>query len=60
MRPPMAPAPWPQAAVIALWGNWHVFIPWRLRVAIWNWMWEYEGDERVDWRSRKKFSEGSA
>lgn len=60
MRNPFAPIPWPQAVVIALWGNWCVVIPLRLSCAIWNWMWEYEGDERVNWRTKKKFSDGAA
>ena len=29
------------------WGGWCDLIPWRLRVALWNWTWQLKGDERV-------------
>ena len=29
------------------WGSWTAILPWRLRVALWNWIWDLKGDERV-------------
>ncbi len=29
------------------WGDWTVIFPWSLRIRLWNWTWELEGDARV-------------
>lgn len=50
------PLSWAREAMLTFWGDWVAIIPWPLRVAIWNWMLNYKGSERIDWRKRSKES----
>ena len=60
MRHPFDPIPWPQSLALRLWGGWVDWIPKRLSFAIWNWMLGYEGGERFNWRTGKRFCEGES
>lgn len=41
--------------VIALWRGWlPQLLPWRVRMAVWNWMWNYAPDNCIDWRTHKR------
>jgi len=44
--------------VIAAWvGILPVLIPWRIRCAIWNWMWQKPKAEQINWRTHKRFGD---
>ena len=50
------PLGWAREMMIASWGSYFPasLMPWRMRVAVWNWMWNLQGEERLDWRTRRR------
>jgi len=44
-----------------IWFVWVGKVPdllsWRMRCAVWNWMWNLSFEEQIDWRTRKQRKE---
>jgi hypothetical protein len=45
---------------IAIW-LWVPFLsavlPWRVRCAVWNWMWQQPKEKQINWRTHKPFGD---